>query len=318
MKLSTAIQELLIATRADGRSQTTVETYESRLQPFAEFIGPSVAVSAISAGDIRRYISAMLDCDTLYDDHPYREELSRQLSPHTVNGRVRAVKRLFNWLEEEGAIDVAPTRKIRTPRARRDEPKAISMENVKALLDTTNGGDVSDKRDRAIILLLADTGMRVGGLRGLKLTDIDLVAGRAMSTEKGEKTHAVFFSTQTAAALQAWLEVRPGRASDHVFVGVGTKGNEQLKETAINQMLKRRAKLAGIPAGEIINPHSFRHLFAREFLLAGGDIGLLSRILNHASIDVTLSSYGVFRYSELEAAHKKFSPIARQEREDEK
>ena len=59
-----------------------------------------------------------------------------------------------------------------------------------------------------------------------------------------------------------------------------------------------------------MNPHSFRHAFAREYLLRGGDLASLSRLMGHASVEVTASFYAVFLVSELQEKHAKFSPIA--------
>jgi site-specific recombinase XerD len=288
MLLSGAIQALLIATRADGRSERTVTSYREKLSHLVAFLG-DVAVESITVDDLRRYVA---------------DQVGKGLSPFTIATRVRAMKRLFNWLEEEGRIEVNPTRRIKTPRPKRREPKAISLADVRALLETTRGSDAAAVRDRAIILFLCDSGCRVGGLCGLRLDDLNLERGLAFVREKGGQSRFVMFAPQTAEALRAWLAVRPegGRA---VFVSLKRKA--PLTPSGIWQMLTRRAGQAGIEGA--VNPHSFRHGFAREFLLSGGDLGTLADILGHSSVEVTKAYYGIFTLEELQEKHRRHSPI---------
>jgi integrase/recombinase XerD len=78
--------------------------------------------------------------------------------------------------------------------------------------------------------------------------------------------------------------------------------------TAI-QMLRRMGKRAGVSGR--VNPHAFRHAFAREFMLNGGDIGTVSQILGHTQIAVTKQFYAVFSTEELRGEHDRFGPVSR-------
>ena len=80
-------------------------------------------------------------------------------------------------------------------------------------------------------------------------------------------------------------------------------------------MLRRLARKAGITGP--VNPHSFRHGFAREYLLSGGDLATLADLLGHSDVQVTWQSYAIFRTSELQAKHDKHSPIAQMGRKGE-
>ena len=307
MLLSEAISALLIATKADGQSPETVMAYRRKLKPFADFLG-DIQVESISVDDLRRYIASMRDEATLYADHPYHRPRAGTLSPFTVAGRVRALKRLFSFLEQEGAITVNPARKIKTPRPRRDEPKAASMRDFLALLRTTETGTVADVRDRAILLLLGDTGCRVGGLCGLRVADIHLESGLVSLTEKGSKVRLVPINPLTADAIHAWLVVRPGDQGTALFVSLSTSKRGPLTPGGVGQMLKRRARLADVRG--LVNPHSWRHFFAREYLMAGGDLATLADLMGHSSIEVTKAYYAIFTVGELRAKHARYSPIA--------
>ena len=168
--------------------------------------------------------------------------------------------------------------------------------------------DVEGTRNRAILAFLTDTGCRSGGLRGLTLDRLDIQAGRALVLEKGERARFVPFKDLTAALLTQWLAVRPTK-TDVVFCSLGSRYiGQPLTASGLHQMLERLALKAGVTGR--FNAHSFRHGFAREFLLKGGDTGLLSRLMGHSSVDVTIQSYGVFEFNELLKAHSQFSPIS--------
>jgi len=289
MTLTEAIRALIVATQANGRSPRTVAAYREKLGHLVTYLG-DVAVESITVDDLRAFVA---------------DQMGR-LSPFTVASRVGAMKRLFNWLESEGRIEVNPGRRIKRPRPQRREPKAISLDDVRALLATAKGDTLADVRDRAMILFLFDTGCRAGGLCGLRLDDLHLEAGLALVYEKGGKSRFVMFTPQTGAALRAWLAVRP-EGGQSVFVGL--KRKTALTPSGVWQMLQRRAERAGVEGAS--NPHAFRHGFARFYLLDGGDLGTLADILGHSSVEVTKAYYGVFTFQELQEKHRRHSPIAK-------
>jgi site-specific recombinase XerD len=310
MTLTEAIEALLLATRADGRSESTVTSYRSKLGHLVDFLGGDVPIEAITVQDLRRYIVDLQDRERLYEDHPHHAPRAGQLSPFTINSYVRSMKRLFNFLEEEGVIETNPVRRIKTPRASRDVPHAISAEDFLALLKSTEGEGLSDRRDRAIILFLGDTGCRVSGLCGLRIEDVNLEDGVAFVREKGADVRPVVFGAITAAALRAWLAARPTgeERGAWLFVSLSQTVKGQMTRGAVAKMLKRRAQRLGIEGR--VNPHSLRHAFAREYLLNGGDLGTLADLMGHSSVEVTKSFYAIFTIEELKKEHDKYSPIS--------
>ncbi|MBN1815043.1 MAG: tyrosine-type recombinase/integrase [Anaerolineae bacterium] len=308
MRLSEAIDALCIATRADGRSPRTVGSYRQKLKPLLAFLG-DVHVEEISIDDLRRYVAHLMDLQARYVDHPTRRQREGGLSPFTVSSRIRAFKRLFNWLAEEGAIEGNPARRIKIPRPRREEPKGVDLQDVVAMVATTKAGSLTDLRDRALLLFLTDTGCRVGGLCGLRVEDVDLVAHRATVMEKRGKARFIFFTPATAEALAAWLEVRPQDRGPWVFVGLASRSKGPMSANSVFQALRQRAERAGV-AGPV-NPHAFRHGFARHFLLDGGDLGTLSDLMGHADVSVTKEYYAIFTAEELQEKHRQHSPVAR-------
>jgi len=297
MRLSEAIDALALATQANGKSPETVKAYREKLGYLLETLG-DVAIEAVTVQHLRGYVAGQL-----------ARAQSGELSPFTVAGRVRALKRLFNFLVEEGTLEANPARRIKTPRPRRVLPKGIAHRDLVRLLESTEAGGVLDLRDRAIMLFLADTGARLGGLCGLRLGDLDLEARRAVVTEKGEKSRAVYFLAMTAAALGAWLQVRPEVESGAVFLSMDRWGNAggPITGVTVARMLARRAARVGIEGK--VNPHSFRHAFARDFLMSGGDLGALSDLLGHSAVLVTKEFYGVLTGEDLRRKHAQYSPV---------
>lgn len=303
MLLSEAIEALCLATLADGRSQATVADYRQKLGYLLAFLG-DVDARAVTSSDLRRYVASMRSADTLYAGHTYRVERAGSLAPATLATRIRAVKRLFNWLASEGVIAASPAARIQMPKPQRGRvPKAISEGDLLRMIEAAR----DDPRDLALVLFLADTGCRRGGLVGLRLADLALDHGRAWVTEKGDKRRAVFLSEPTIRVLAAWLAVRPAVGHDRVWLSHST--GEPLTGDGAAQVLQRLGKRAGCTGPH--GAHSFRHGFARQWILAGGDLATLADVMGHAEVSTTWAAYAVFSQDELQKRHARYSPIGK-------
>ena len=268
-------------------SSKTRAWYASRLSAFASWVG-DVPLSKVTAATLRAYRAELVD---------------RGLSPHTVHGHQRAIRRFFTWLAAEGEIPHNVARDVPLVRLPQQEPKAISEEDMRRLLDRL---PKESPRDRAIVLLLADTGCRVGGLVSLTLDSLDLEGRAASVVEKGAKARRIYYTTPTAEALRLYLMVRPETDSRALFV---TQAGKPITHNGIKLMLERVGKRAGVKGR--VNPHSFRHSFARSFLKNGGNLAALGRILGHApGSQVTAKYYAVWDDHELQEYHDKYSPLA--------
>ena len=118
------------------------------------------------------------------------------------------------------------------------------------------------------------------------------------------------FSVVTSEAIKNWLQVRPAVSEDWLFVNLGTRIIQcRLTEDAVGEVLRRLKKRAQVTGR--VNPHSFRHNFAREWLRAGGDLATLSSMLGHTDPGITLRFYARFQTDELHEFHEQFSPVVR-------
>lgn len=290
MRLSEAIEQLAIATQADGRRPRTVQSYREKLGHLVRFLG-DVPIEVISIADLRGYMAHLWD---------------RDLSPFTIKGRARALKRLWNFAQAEGIVEDNPAQRIKVPRPRRTVPKGIETDDFLALLETTQEGTPIDLRDRAIIMFLFDTGCRAGGLCGLEVDHLGLDAMLATVTEKGGRARFVPFTELTREALQKWLDVRPSDRGLWVFVGLASHSKGALTPNSLYQMLAYRAAKAGCKGP--VNPHAFRHAFARNYLMREGDLATLAKLLGN-SIEIVAEYYAIFSIGELQKKHRQHSTL---------
>jgi integrase/recombinase XerD len=307
VRLSEAIEALAIATAVDGRAERTVQGYREKLATLLDFLG-DVDVATVTLDQLRAFVASLMGERTLWPGDAHKARRGR-LSPYSVMGYVRHVKRLFSWLTAEGHLQSNPAARLRVPKPRERHVKAIAPDDLLALLRTTEGDTAIDRRDRALILLLVDTGARAGGVCGLRLGDLDLDALTARVTEKGGRTRTVYYSALTAAALRAWLEVRPADRGEWLFTGLRERDAERVTPNGLRTMLARRARRAGVTGR--CNPHSFRHGFAVAYLMDGGDLASLSALLGHSGITVTADYYARFTPDQLQQKHAAHSPVLR-------
>ncbi len=296
MLLTDAIEALCIATRADGRSPRTVYAYREKLGHLVNFLD-DVDVESITVNDLRGFLATQWD---------------KGLSPFTILTRIRAFKRLFNWLVEEEIISVSPAKRIRTPNPE-PEPKSLKLETIVKIMSVCDDSQAG-RRDRAIILFLLDSGCRVAGVCGLKLAKLDLDKRLAKVTEKGNKSRFVMFTDTTVDALCRWLEVRPKYQVDNVFVSL--KRKKELSPNGVWQMVNRRSRDAGFE--KAVSVHGFRHTFAVNYLMNGGDLASLSEILGHKDVSTTKRWYGNFSLNQLQVKHEQHSPVAKMMKEKKK
>lgn len=302
MNIDQAFEEFTVANRADGLSPATLKWYRSLLTPVIEqFAG--CELDAITTKDLRLYVIQVRERDTRYQGAPQRPQQDGALSKESVDGHIRAIKRFFEWCAGEYSI-ANPAKGIRRPAKTAPEPKAIAESDFVKLFDAVKGS-IAGTRDRAMLATLADTGCRLGGLLSMKLPNMDIVGRRILVREKGDKARWVYFTRYTAELLTLWMRVR-NSASEALWTSTVLKRGP-LSQSGVHEILKRLKARAGVTGR--VNPHAFRHNFAREYIRSGGDVVTLAKLLGHSSVEVTAAYYAVFADDELQEFHDKHTPM---------
>jgi len=270
----------LFLTSLDGaKSPATIAWYRQRLAGLEAQLG-RMGVDQVSVNDLRSW----------------RAKLGqRNLSVWTVHGHTRAARRFFAWLVTEGKLKASPAKRLELPRLTYEPRKGIEFDDMLKIVEAARGSP----RDYALVLFLADTAARCGGVANLKVEDLELLRGRAMVHEKGSKARLVYLLPRTCQALRDYL---CGRRNGPVFLARWScKG---LKPGGIYQVLERLARCCGVT--ERWNPHNWRHGAARGMLRRGANLAQVSQILGHCDVSVTVKFYGSFVDEELKAAHARY------------
>lgn len=300
--LNDAVMDYLQIKRANGRADATAKWYESILGALVQHFGEGRAVDAITGRDMTRYILGLRERGTRYTDAPQRPEEQGGLSSYSIQSHIRALKAFWLFATDEYMLERDPMRNIKTPRLPPPKPKAIPPRDVIKLLQVC-GEDDQGHRNRAMILFLADTGARVGGLCSLSFDNLDIFHRYATVTEKGGEQRKVFFTYYTSLMLGRWLQVRETDAPQ-IFTSITT--GRGLSESGVYQVLKRLGKRAGVG---VYNPHAFRDGFAVAWIKAGGDLATLARLLGHKDVKVTADHYALFADDELQEVKSTINPL---------
>lgn len=206
-------------------------------------------------------------------------------SPRTLALTLSAWRGYFRWLARHRNLRANPVLGIRAPKAARPLPKALSVEAAQRLLD----GELEEKspltlQDAAMFELLYSSGLRVGELTALNLSD-EPDKGEVTVTGKGSKTRTVPVGAKARDALKRWLSLRDKIAAPHEkALFVGARGN-RISPGRVWQRLTRWAKRRGL--AENVHPHMLRHSFASHMLQSSQDLRAVQEMLGHASISTT-------------------------------
>lgn len=180
--------------------------------------------------------------------------------------RCRCLQQWFRWLVDEQEIAASPMARVSLPRVQIELPDVLTDAEIAALLATCKGTAWLDRRDHAIVRVLHDTGVRVGELVGMRLSELDLASSIARVVGKGSRPRMVTFGARTTQALDRYVRARsrrPHAALDALWLS--TRG--QLSDEMVRVMLRTRGKRAGVAD---VHPHRFRHTFAHQWLDSGG------------------------------------------------
>lgn len=300
---------------AEGRSPKTVIWYEHKLRIFCDWLEERFGIQepqAITADHIRAFLAHMRDEVHRGDLNPHRPSEECLISPQTVQGYYRAIRAFFSWLMREEHISSDPCRKIKRPKVPEKVVATFDEEQVRRILAIPDKKHPVGFRDYTILVLLLDTGIRLGEISRLRVRDLHLEEGYIRVCGKGGKERIVPVGAKVSKALWRYLaQYRPEPAHADVENVFLSRDGRPMKGEAIYRMIARCGKQAGI-TGVRCSPHTFRHTFAVFFLRNGGDVFSLQRILGHTSLVVT-RMYCSLSDVDVQNQHRRYSPVDRLE-----
>ncbi|MGZ3696590.1 MAG: tyrosine recombinase [Bdellovibrionota bacterium] len=290
------IEAFLESRRVDlGASDHTIEAYRRDLLQLASWLGDSA--TGVSADELQNYLV-----------HLHTEGLG----PASVSRKLSAIRQFFKFCCLERGLALNPAEKLESPSARRRLPKALSEEQVSALLAAADAGLPYPRgslplqsRDRAMVYLMYATGLRVSELVGLTTHGLDLSLGYVRVRGKGDKERIAPFAAVAGEHLRTWLEghraaLKP--PTDHLFVN---HRGLALTRQGFWKILKELAVVSGLPSS--LSPHVLRHSFATHLLGAGMNLRSLQMLLGHSDLSTT-QIYAHVTPEHLKVAHRKYHP----------
>lgn len=263
---------------------------------------------------LQRYCDEHLIFDIEDIKKSHIEELvakgDRQLSDQTIVDYYIVLKILFDYLSGEKIVIEHPMRGMVKPKAAKKLPRVFTKDEIKAILGNFNRYTFAGMRNYTIMVLLFSTGVRRAELLDIKMDDVQFAMGCIqIRMGKGRKGRIVPMGDALKRTLQRYMDIREeflnGVPCDYLIVSQRTK--EKMTEGGIAILFKRLQKDLGIP-GNRFSPHTFRHTFAKTFLLSGGDLFTLQKILGHSTISTT-QKYLQLNDKEVINQGKKFNPM---------
>lgn len=206
-------------------------------------------------------------------------EQDRGLKPTTVVSRLRSLKGFFNYQIDAGNIDPSVLKRKLQIKLPQTLPRAIDPEDIRQLLAV-----IKKARDRALIMTLLRTGMRIGELLSTQMREVNLTEKRIEIYEAHKNLcgRVVYLSTDAQSALHEWIKIR---AVDITYLFYGHKGRPLCYEAA-REMFRKYLRKSGL-SQKGYTLHCLRHTFASELLNAGMRLECLQQLLGHSDIEMT-------------------------------
>lgn len=199
-----------------------------------------------------------------------------------------AVRGFHRFAVEEGVSATDPGREVKPPSAAKRLPKALTVDEVEAILTSTGGvaAEPLGLRDRALLEFLYGTGARISEAIGLDADDLDVQDAVALLHGKGGKQRLVPIGSKAGEALSAYMvRARPALlAGAQPAVFLNARGGRLSRQSAWT-ILRVAADRAGVRAD--VSPHTLRHSFATHLLDGGADVRVVQELLGHASVTTT-------------------------------
>lgn len=249
-----------LSMKAERKSPGTIKVYGDGIKKFLRWCAETGHPAELTKATVQMFLADLLDDGA---------------EANTAKSRDLALKRYAAWLTDEGELSSNPLLGLKPPKGDHKVVQALTDDQLKRLIMACQGKSLRDRRDEAIVRLMAETGLRASEVIGLQVGDVNVQDGLVtVHRGKGGKGRVAPFSVQTANAIDRYLRARRAhRLSDAGALWLGG-GGKSLGYYGLDKALKDRARSAGI---EGFHLHLMRHTAATRWLRAGGsESGLMA------------------------------------------
>lgn len=268
MNVLNAYKEFMQEQKFRGNSNYTLDYYERSLKMFLDFCSPDMDIEDL---DIMIFKS--------YQLHLFE---TRNINKISVRTYARAVKVFYRWLYFEDYIDI-DINKLNLMKANREVILPLTNQEVKNLLSIYDNSTMISCRNRCIIMLMIDCGLRLGEVVNLKCSDLDIINSYLVINGKGSKQRVVPFGSSVSSQLSAYNSYRNNIDvnTDSLFI---TQRKTPITHNTIKMLFARIKKKKGFSR---IYPHLLRHTFATNYIYNGGNLEVLRVLMGHSTINIT-------------------------------
>jgi site-specific recombinase XerD len=287
-ELREALNLWLESLEARGIAPRTLESYRESVGKFVAFLEQhATTLDAVQPHHIRKWLI---------------EKQRKGVSPYTVRNAYRLPRLFWRWCIKEELTTNDPFAKVEKPKVPPKVKPALTPEEVDAILNACAGKEWTRLRDRALILLLLDTGLRIHEAHALTVEDA--TRDTLLIKGKGGKQRVVFLSHEVRLALRRYLNACPFAPTGDAPLWWGRNGALTLQ--GLKSVVRDIGERAGLK--KRLGPHAFRRTFATWSLRNGIDLEQLRQLMGHSDYTV-LRQYLALVEADLKRAHQQHSPL---------
>jgi site-specific recombinase XerD len=310
--LKSLVKGYLLTHQTEGSSPNTVEYYQGILNRFlwyAEKEGWADDARLLNEWHIREFLGYVGTAANRWaKEGNGSESSSRHASSRTIHHYYGALRAFFNWTVKEGFLTASPVDRVRVAKAKSKVIQPYSSEQIKKMLavcdyDYQHNAKFLGSRNKAIVLILLDSGLRLSEITNIKLQDIDMESGWVKVIGKGAKERVVRIGKVAQKALWRYLIYRGESPRQELWL---SEEGRPLQASGIQSSVDRLKKRAGLNEEGCV--HRFRHTFALSFLRADRNPFNLQYLLGHSSLEMVKHYTQTLGMEDALKAHENASP----------
>ncbi|ABO50641.1 phage integrase family protein [Desulforamulus reducens MI-1] len=292
------VKMFLIYQESRNLSPRTLEWYKYITAKFINYCNDNdIQIDSLKTPEARQWVNWL------------QKGSETQYKGNSINCHIRAIKTMFNYFMEDEYIDKNPFHKVSKIKVDNTIIHTFEPDEIKKMLAQLNKNTFYDLRDNLMLRIMYDCGLRVSEIINLKITDIDTDKNMFKVFGKGHKERMVPFGRSVKRELVKYLPKRNKAVPHDLDEGylLCTNQGTPLHKRNILRKIRIVGQGAGIE-GKRLSPHTYRHSFAKQYLMAGGDLFSLQTIMGHSSLNST-RRYITLLTEDIQKQHRQFSPL---------